>query len=798
MDILLIGLVRTTVLLSVAAIVVWALLKAARVSSSKIQRAACCLVLLQGWVFWQMPVEIPYYEQTVPETLPMVVETYFLPLEEPILPEVYAQAPLAAAAPSEPISYTPWLIAVWLFGMSFYVLCLAGRYLLFLRRLPPGRPCKNEWSRQWARLLDERGVRRQIPLRVTTLSGPALCRLPGGYELLIPSRFWKGLSPTGRLAILEHELAHYQRRDGLKSLAVRLLVLPQWFNPLAWIVVRRFDECAEWACDRRAIGDGSHRASEYANALLRLGRFVGGHPSYSPAARGRSLSVRVRRLVSNYSMEDSVMKRISVIGTVAIIAVFCLIRVELVAKEPVEKTRGGDEPVAETAIKPAKPKPPSEAKMVSLPTYRIEPPDVIQIEVLKLMPLPTYHIENYDVLQVKGLNTLPDKPINNHYIVDEGKINLGPSYGWIRVVGMTIDEANDAVRKHLLGTLRKPKVSVQLARASGLQPVTGAYLVGPDGTVNLRKYGSVYVSGMTVAEAKLAIERQLGKLLDSPEVSVDISGYNSKTYYIITGGAGKGDNVLRVPITGKETVLDAISQVKGLSQLSSKKIWISRPAPGGVGTQQILLVDWNAIAHGGKTAGNYQIMPGDRVFIKPDPDAAAPAPMKPPQTHPKASAPRYEVRMLLTQTDADGRKKVLSRPTVMTAEGESACVHIGGETPILIPQSSNTVSIDYLPYGNSFKFTIYKRHDKIYLDGTFKHTVVQDSDRKLLRPENRSLQILGKELRIIRPIKLGKKFTVSLADPEEKGLRTSLEIMVERFEGTSVAKDLKKSKTLKR
>ena len=57
--------------------------------------------------------------------------------------------------------------------------------------------------------------------------------------------------------------------------------------------------------------------------------------------------------------------------------------------------------------------------------------------------------------------------------------------------------------------------------------------------------------------------------------------YNSKVYYVITEGAGQGDLVARLPITGNETVLDAISQINGLSRLSSKNIWIARPTPSG-------------------------------------------------------------------------------------------------------------------------------------------------------------------------------------------------------------------------
>jgi len=103
--------------------------------------------------------------------------------------------------------------------------------------------------------------------------------------------------------------------------------------------------------------------------------------------------------------------------------------------------------------------------------------------------------------------------------------------------------------------------------------------------------------------------------IDSPEVAVEIAGQDSRVYYIITEGPGLGDNVMRVPLTGNETLLDAISKVDGLSKLSSKKIWVARPAPGGVGCETVLPVDWEAISRGGEAATNYALIPGDRVFI---------------------------------------------------------------------------------------------------------------------------------------------------------------------------------------
>ena len=128
----------------------------------------------------------------------------------------------------------------------------------------------------------------------------------------------------------------------------------------------------------------------------------------------------------------------------------------------------------------------------------------------------------------------------------------------------------------------------------------------------------VYVAGLTIDEAKQAIEEQLKNYLEAPLVSVDVFAYNSKVYYVITEGAGIGDTLVRVPITGNETVLDAMAQVNGLSRLSSKNIWIARPAPGGVNCDQVLPVNWNEITKGAATATNYQVLPGDRIFIAED------------------------------------------------------------------------------------------------------------------------------------------------------------------------------------
>ena len=263
--------------------------------------------------------------------------------------------------------------------------------------------------------------------------------------------------------------------------------------------------------------------------------------------------------------------------------------------------------------------PAKELAKVALPAYVIEPPDILLVDALRVVPKPPFRIQSFDTLQVIVEGTLLEQPINGLYVVEPGgMLDLGPSYGKVMVGGQSLEEAQDSVFRHLKRVLREPQVSLTLAQAAGQQQIAGEHLVGPDGTINLGTYGSVYVTGMTLEEAKAAIEKHLAQHLDAPLVSVDVFSYNSKVYYVITEGAGYGDQIGRFPVTGNETVLDAISQINGLSRLSSKDIWVARPAPSGVGCDQVLPVDIEAIMKGASTATNYQLLPGDRVFIAQD------------------------------------------------------------------------------------------------------------------------------------------------------------------------------------
>ena len=286
---------------------------------------------------------------------------------------------------------------------------------------------------------------------------------------------------------------------------------------------------------------------------------------------------------------------------------------------------------------------PREQSRTSLAPYRVMPPDVLLIDavynvrgnltrlrsgdqvtirLLKGLPLDLGDENSGNLLQLAAKQPeLQAKILNGPYVVEsDGSVDLGAAYGKVFVGGLTIDEAKVAIEKflHDTGGLRDPKLSVLFTDMTGRQVVAGQHLVRPDGTVGLGIYGEVYVAGLTLPETRQAVEMHLSQYLNNPVVSVDVMAYNSKVYYIIADGGGYGQQIVRLPCTGNETVLDAIAQINGLPQVSSKKVWIARPAAETGGRPQILCVNWHSITADGVATTNYQLLPGDRVYVQAD------------------------------------------------------------------------------------------------------------------------------------------------------------------------------------
>lgn len=144
-----------------------------------------------------------------------------------------------------------------------------------------------------------------------------------------------------------------------------------------------------------------------------------------------------------------------------------------------------------------------------------------------------------------------------------------------------------------------------------------SYTVQADGTIDLDFFGDVYVAGLTLdeIEAKLVgrftVEAARRNLREPIRASVRLTdGRESKRYYVL----GVVNSPASYPLKGNETVLDGIL-LAGLKSWSlPEKAYLVRPHPVD-GCDQVFKIDWCGITQRGDTLTNYQLMPGDRIYV---------------------------------------------------------------------------------------------------------------------------------------------------------------------------------------
>ncbi len=138
-----------------------------------------------------------------------------------------------------------------------------------------------------------------------------------------------------------------------------------------------------------------------------------------------------------------------------------------------------------------------------------------------------------------------------------------------------------------------------------------------DGNIDLGFVGDVYVAGLTLEQIEQKIAQHLNALAaarrprEGYHVSVRlVNGSQSKSYYVLGTVTTQG----KFPITGNDTVLDAILQAGLRSNSLPEKAYLVRPHPAG-GSDQIMAIDWCGIRDRGDALTNYQIFPGDRIIV---------------------------------------------------------------------------------------------------------------------------------------------------------------------------------------
>jgi polysaccharide biosynthesis/export protein len=141
----------------------------------------------------------------------------------------------------------------------------------------------------------------------------------------------------------------------------------------------------------------------------------------------------------------------------------------------------------------------------------------------------------------------------------------------------------------------------------------GDQTVLADGTIDLGRYGRIVVAGRTVED----IEYQVQAMVESVEqqrvdpINVRLLEPTSAVFYV----TGEVNAPGAYPLIGRETALDGIMTAGGLSErAATHKIVLSRPTPPG-SCRVVLPVCYREIVQLGDTTTNYQLRPGDRIFV---------------------------------------------------------------------------------------------------------------------------------------------------------------------------------------
>jgi polysaccharide export outer membrane protein len=135
--------------------------------------------------------------------------------------------------------------------------------------------------------------------------------------------------------------------------------------------------------------------------------------------------------------------------------------------------------------------------------------------------------------------------------------------------------------------------------------------IRPDGRISLDLIGDVVVEGKSVDEIRGEILARIKEYIVSPEVSVVLATSASRRYYVF-------GEVLRpgaYPLIGRVTAIDALASAAGETRFSalnsSRLVRVSPEA------SQIFPVRLRDIRESGDASTNYELRPGDVIFVPP-------------------------------------------------------------------------------------------------------------------------------------------------------------------------------------
>lgn len=134
-------------------------------------------------------------------------------------------------------------------------------------------------------------------------------------------------------------------------------------------------------------------------------------------------------------------------------------------------------------------------------------------------------------------------------------------------------------------------------------------VVLPSGRISVPLLHEIEVSGLTVPQLEKLLTERFSSLINAPEVSVVVTGMNSKKIYM----TGKVKREGPLPYVYEMTVMQALTEAGGVSDYAKKKnIYVLRTENG---KQFKLPFDYAAVLKGEHLETNIQLIPGDMIVV---------------------------------------------------------------------------------------------------------------------------------------------------------------------------------------
>ena len=142
--------------------------------------------------------------------------------------------------------------------------------------------------------------------------------------------------------------------------------------------------------------------------------------------------------------------------------------------------------------------------------------------------------------------------------------------------------------------------------------------VRSDGKLSLRLLGEVKVSQLTPRELSAKLEDLLKRYYTTPNVNVQVAGYESRKVYVF-GQVSRGG---KLPYTGRDTVLDVLAKAGPTSLAWGAQVKVIRPSATPDERHEIV-IDVDKMMQSGDMRNNFLLKEGDIVFVPPTPLAWA-------------------------------------------------------------------------------------------------------------------------------------------------------------------------------